>query len=132
MLKKALIIMLLGIALTFSLTAEDNNDRVSLDIQVTVYSSTSGTVDVGYKDSDEVIATDYVQTFSVTSGENILPYHVDIWPGQDPAPYIVFADGVNDYGTSDYDECYTNGAALYYLELNLGLGYNDPTIPGID
>jgi hypothetical protein len=130
MLKKALLIMLLGIALTFSLAAEDNNDRISLDIQVTVYSSTNGTVDVGYKDSNGNIAHNHTQQFQINYGENILNYQVDIWPGVNPDPHIVFADGENDDGYTDYDEQVTNGSSVYYLELNLGLGHTDPTIPG--
>ncbi|MDY6916296.1 MAG: hypothetical protein SVM86_08295 [Candidatus Cloacimonadota bacterium] len=129
--KKILLLsLLLVLLLTAGLLAQSNDDRWSLDIQVTVCSSTNGTVTIGYIDSNNEISHNHTQQFQINYGENILNYHVDIWPGQNPDPHIVFADGENEHGCTDYDEeeTYGNGP-IHYLELYLGLGHTDPTIP---
>ena len=128
MIKKiAVTLILLSLFFAGSMVAQE---RYTLDIYVTVYTITTATVDIGYKDINHVTYEPLVQTFYGVGNGDVIHTQIEVWPGQHPAPEWVFSEGWDDvWYAHDYDECDASISDTMYLELWIGVGYIDPTIP---
>ena len=128
MIKKiAITLILLSLFIAGSMIAEDPPERYTLDIYVTVYCITTADVDVGYKTIEGVPCS--VQNYPVVNNGTVIHRQIEVWPG-DPPPDKVFAEGWdNVWYAHDYDEDNANFSDPMYLELWIGVGYIDPTIP---
>ncbi len=126
--KTAVTAILLALFLAASLIADNPpGERFPVDIYVTVHVNGEANVDVGYFDANH--NTPYmVNHYYKVHNDDVIHYHKDVWPPNDPPPYYGFAEGWGTlYGGYDYDE----GIFGYplYLELWIGMASPDPQDP---
>lgn len=127
--KIAITAILLGLFLAGSLIADDPpGEKFTIDIYVTVHVNGTADVDVGYQDVDHTPHMVDHHT-GVTNGQ-IIHYHKDVWPPNDPPPYYGFAEGWGTlYGGHDYDIDRIYLGEPLYLELWIGMASPDPQYP---